>query len=101
LRLARGSQAAPEPEKKEEKTPPNKDDVEKILRDLKIKMPGCEKRSGRGFRNAARCAARGRAPARLRPRLYVLPACRPLHRARHAGEQPPLRLCMRPGSCRG
>lgn len=32
------AQAAPE--EKKEKTPPNKDDVEAVLRDLKIKMPG-------------------------------------------------------------
>ena len=38
-RFAARTQAAPE-EKKEEKTPPNKEDVDKILRDLKIKMPG-------------------------------------------------------------
>ena len=37
--FATRAQAAPE-EKKEEKTPPNKEDVDKILRDLKIKMPG-------------------------------------------------------------
>ena len=37
--FATRAQAAPE-EKKEEKTPPNKEDVDKILRDLKLKMPG-------------------------------------------------------------
>ena len=31
---------------KKEKTPPNKDDVEAMLRDLKIKMPGCASQTG-------------------------------------------------------
>ena len=40
-RFAARARAQAAPEEKKEKTPPNKDDVDKILRDLKLKMPGC------------------------------------------------------------